>query len=274
MFPATRNENQAFTLIEMLVVIAIIGILASMILPALSKAKIGAQKKISQSEEVNLVAAINQYYAQYSRLPASTNATTAANGGDFTFGTVSQSTPLGSINLPGPQIYTTELGMGKGGKAYQNYNSEVISILRDDNYWPESNSISGVGHVYNPQQTPLFNAKAGMTNTDGTASIGPTGTPGVGPDDVFRDPWGSPYIITLDLNYDGKCYDPYLAQMYSNNFPTPTPQTLLVPGEAVVWSLGPMKTFNTNEALNTAKTLFNGMTNITKTNKQTLILSF
>jgi hypothetical protein len=31
--------------------------------------------------------------------------------------------------------------------------------------------------------------------------------PGVGTDLVYRDPWGNPYIITLDLNYDEKARD-------------------------------------------------------------------
>ena len=34
-----------------------------------------------------------------------------------------------------------------------------------------------------------------------TMSGDPT-LPGVGPDLVYRDPWGNPYIITMDLNYD------------------------------------------------------------------------
>ncbi|MGC3958191.1 MAG: hypothetical protein QM813_09710 [Verrucomicrobiota bacterium] len=32
--------------------------------------------------------------------------------------------------------------------------------------------------------------------------------PGVGIDGVYRDPWGNPYIITLDLDSNGKCRDP------------------------------------------------------------------
>ena len=52
---------------------------------------------------------------------------------------------------------------------------------------------------------------------------GDTNSPGIGPDFVFRDPWGSPYIITLDLNGDGKSDD----CLYH------------IKGAVSVWSFGP-----------------------------------
>ena len=80
------------------------------------------------------------------------------------------------------------------GSPYQNVNSEVISILTDADYYPE-NSIGR--HSFNSQQLPLYTARTAVD----------TNSPGVDANNILRDPWGMPYIITLDLNYDNKCTD-------------------------------------------------------------------
>jgi hypothetical protein len=73
------------------------------------------------------------------------------------------------------------------------------------------------------------------------------GSPGIGNDEILRDPWGQPYIITLDLQGNNSVFDPYLNEMNQASVvkngprPSPVPGPLLTPGSAVVWSLGPNK---------------------------------
>jgi hypothetical protein len=58
----------------------------------------------------------------------------------------------------------------------------------------------------------------------------------------------------MDLNYDGKCFDYTLNEMYQNNnlgTGLPQPLPLMVPGEAIVWSLGPARTIQPGSPLNT-----------------------
>ncbi len=63
------GKGKGFTLIEMLVVIAIIAMLAGMLLPALSKARIRARVAKAKAEMLNIRVAIEQYYADYSTYP-------------------------------------------------------------------------------------------------------------------------------------------------------------------------------------------------------------
>ena len=81
-------------------------------------------------------------------------------------------------------------------------NDEVIAILMDFTNYPNGYYGINANHVKNPQQTKFLTAKMS----------GDTSSPGVGTDMVYRDPWGNPYVITMDLSYDEQCMDAFYCQ--------------------------------------------------------------
>lgn len=169
-FAAAARSDVAFTLIELLTVIAIIAILMAMLFPMIANAKEAARRTKAKQDCLSIVHAVETYVTDYSAMPKMDPA--AASSG------------------------VEDDGCGDTVAKMGTRNAALFNILRDINATPNNDS------KYNPKHTIYFAApsvsstskpKEGFLETAGTAG---------GSKGSLYDPWGSEYNVVLDTNSD------------------------------------------------------------------------
>lgn len=184
-FPPAQRQSRAFTLIELLTVIAIIAVLMGLLFPAVSSVKESARKAQAKNDATQIVTAVKAYYTEYGKYPVATGAGAAA---DTTFGS-------GGTN-----------------------NKDLFDVLRAIPPVPPA-------PLLNPRQIVFLEPPVAKPNSR-RGGIIPDGETGAG---EFYDPWGSPFLIRIDTDYNNTIeVNPY----------TDNPGGEPVRTGVIVWALG------------------------------------
>ena len=240
--PPSPRRLAAMTLIELVVLVVLIGILVSLIMPIHGGSGRKKHSKHFQAltDMADLRGAVQVFRDEYGYLPVSEHTASLTNK-DFTCGTFHTSSGGGIGNRSGPDANNAEI-------------VRILSMLPA----PEGNAQEPDPLKRNPRRTVYFNARP----------AGESRSPGIGTDGVFRDPWGSPYILTFDLDGDGVCTDPLYGPVASNRqfgqmFRALPPDQgtngwrKLPPASVIIWSFGPDGQANVRERTNAGVNLDN-----------------
>jgi hypothetical protein len=174
-------------------------------LPAISRARLTAQKGKAQLQAGQIANAINSYETDNSgKFPVSSISNPPGAKNDAMDAASAVPAPMGPEDYTYGATFKTPSGtpytVQTPGVSYPPTNSEVMAVLMDmESRTANPGFTIEHGHVKNPQRTHYLNA----------TSVSATNLSGVGPDGIYRDPWGNPYVITIDLNYDGKARDAF-----------------------------------------------------------------
>lgn len=247
----------AFTLIELLVVIAIIGILAAILMPVFSIAMKHAKMTEAKTQIMNIHSGITAYESDYSRFPVS-SAVQSVGFETYTYG--------GTFNSPENPAYDVGTVTNTINNGQVCSNSDVMAILLDYTNYPNG-WLGGTWTVNtNYQKNPKQNVYIQVKPSGWDPTKGGTPQPGLGNDLVYRDLWGNPYVITMDLDEDNYAFDDFYQKPgVSSSNPTVTGSSAYngltyhteggvsgyaFHGNVMVWSAGPDGTIDpTNSAV-------------------------
>ena len=226
-----RKNTVGLTLIEILTVVAIIAILAAILLPVLARQKVRAKANLARLDCSSIAQAITQYNMDnIGRYPIANDPVRYAegltDGNDITF-----------------SMHNNIVGEDGEHSGDTPHNADLMIILSAI----EGMGVNNVnaGHSRNSKKTNFLGAKFSDTKLNG-----------LGPDGIFRDPFGNAYVVTIDKNGDDKCWDMFYGKKEVSG---PTEQIVanglmrqehvnpdighgyVLSGKAMVWSAGPDK---------------------------------
>lgn len=189
-------KRTPFTLVEILVVIAVIAILMGLMFPALGMVKERAYMRQSLSDVKAIHMAIKSFKSDYHYLPDRTT------GNDIVYyGSKNKSTTT-TTDEKCNDVFKSD------DTLKDDYNTlfSILCYQKPGGNLPSdsgSDAIDKDPRELNPRKIKILTPSAKYTKS-ATSQNG------------YRDPWGRPYLVFLDTNYDGEISLPGSKKIYDD----------------------------------------------------------
>jgi prepilin-type N-terminal cleavage/methylation domain-containing protein len=145
------TKNRAFTLIELLTVIAIIGVLVALLFPAIKSSMITAEKTKAATAISGLQTAFKAYYTEYGKWPVGDPAPNITYIVDAAFVALLQ-----GVNVP-VATFVTGPNAGFYGPPYNNTTSRLQGNPRGIRFLEfKQADLNGAGAFVDPWKTPYY----------------------------------------------------------------------------------------------------------------------
>ena len=159
--------------------ISIIIVLGALSFPVLSGVMDRAKKTQAKNDLVQIVTAVRAYYTEYGKYPLAG----WEQGSDVTF-------------------------------AVDSYQDQLFNVLRANGSGRDNPTSASADDNQNPRRLAFLQVKDATDRTNPRGGIVPNNASAN--QGMFVDPWGTPYIVRLDGNYDNELNNPYGTNAGSN----------------------------------------------------------
>jgi prepilin-type N-terminal cleavage/methylation domain-containing protein len=166
-----KPQAAAFTLIELLTVIAIIAILMGLLFPVIGSAKDNARRASAAAAVRNIVNACKNYYGDYGKFPPYT-AALGGNSSFYSYGDIA----AGSCTVTNENLFDILRAISRNANNNNAMNTRQVKYFE----------MKIASDVNNPRDGFI----------DGSQFV--SGTPG-----QLMDPWGAQYCVVLDASETG-----------------------------------------------------------------------